>query len=107
MAHREVIATRTGRYGTRMLTAGEPLLLSGPAARAMIALGRAEPKPARKVARRLTAESGADLVSLPEGSSVAQADDITTLRAEYHEKLGKRPFPGWSADILREKIAEA
>jgi hypothetical protein len=92
MAHREVIATRTGRYGTRMLTAGEPLTLSGPAARAMIALGRAEEKPRR--ARRVVQE-------LP------VASDLTALRAEYREKLGRNPFNGWDAATLREKIAGA
>lgn len=37
----------------------------------------------------------------------APADDIAELRAEYERVIGKRPFPGWKADALREKIAEA
>ena len=49
MANREVIVTRTGRYGTRMLTAGDTLTVSGPEARALIALKRAKeaPEPTR------------------------------------------------------------
>lgn len=43
MAHRKMIATRTGRYGTRMLTADEPVTMSGPDARLAMALGRARP----------------------------------------------------------------
>lgn len=34
-------------------------------------------------------------------------DDRAALRAQYEQALGKRPFPGWSADELREKIAAA
>jgi len=34
-------------------------------------------------------------------------DELTDLRAEYHEVVGKRPYHGWNADTLREKIAEA
>ena len=91
MAHRQVIATRTGRYGTRMLTAGDELTLPGPAARAMIALGRAEPK--REAPQADKAGDG--------------ASDLVALRAQYFEKLGRRPFNGWNADTLREKIADA
>ena len=43
MAHRKVYATG-GRYGTRMMTAGEPLILPGPAARLALALGKATDK---------------------------------------------------------------
>lgn len=49
MAHRTVYAAETGRYGTRMLTAGDPLTLSGPNARAMVALGRATDKKPKRV----------------------------------------------------------
>jgi hypothetical protein len=35
------------------------------------------------------------------------ADNITSLRAEYLDVVGKKAFHGWSADTLRDKIAEA
>lgn len=35
------------------------------------------------------------------------SDDLTVLRAEYQEKVGKRPFHGWDEDTLTAKIAEA
>jgi len=38
-------------------------------------------------------------------SKPPEADDLSTLRAEYHEKFGKRPFMGWDAATLREKLA--
>jgi len=34
-------------------------------------------------------------------------DELSALRAEYQEIVGKRPYHGWDADQLREKIAEA
>lgn len=35
------------------------------------------------------------------------SDNLTVLRAEYQEKVGKRPFHGWDEDTLTAKIAEA
>lgn len=35
------------------------------------------------------------------------ADDLEQLRAEYQAALGKKPYHGWDAATLREKIAEA
>lgn len=99
MAHRKVIATQTGRYGTRMLTAGDEMTLSGPAARAMIALGRAIAPVAAGIS--IPATIGAPIAARP------PADERAALRAEYQVKFGKNPFPGWSADTLREKIAAA
>lgn len=32
-------------------------------------------------------------------------DDIAALRAQYSEAFGKKPFAGWDAATLREKIA--
>ena len=37
----------------------------------------------------------------PSGESVA------AVRAEYQEKIGKRPYMGWDLKTLRQKIAEA
>lgn len=34
-------------------------------------------------------------------------DELATLRAQYQDVVGKRPYHGWDADTLREKIAEA
>lgn len=35
------------------------------------------------------------------------SDDMAELRAEYEKVFGKRPYMGWDARTLREKIAEA
>lgn len=45
-----------------------------------------------------------DAVAAP---TVELSDELSTLRAEYQEVVGKRPFHGWDAEMLREKIAEA
>lgn len=37
----------------------------------------------------------------------AKEDDLSDLRAQYQEALGKRPYHGWGADELRSKIDEA
>ena len=47
-----------------------------------------------------------DMVAAGE-AVVAPADDIASLRAEYQDVVGKKAFHGWSADTLRDKIAEA
>lgn len=39
------------------------------------------------------------------GGSPKPEGDLADLRTAYTEKFGKRPFYGWGADILREKMA--
>jgi len=34
-------------------------------------------------------------------------EELSRLRAEYQEVVGKRAFHGWDAETLRQKIAEA
>jgi hypothetical protein len=34
-------------------------------------------------------------------------DDLAALRAEYERAVGRRPFMGWDAATLREKMAAA
>lgn len=37
----------------------------------------------------------------------AASDELTELRAQYQDAVGKKAFHGWDADTLRAKIAEA
>lgn len=37
----------------------------------------------------------------------SDADDLTTLRAEYQDVVGKRAYHGWREDELRAKIDAA
>lgn len=34
-------------------------------------------------------------------------EDLTALRVEYQDVIGKKPYHGWDAETLREKIREA
>lgn len=43
----------------------------------------------------------------PGGSLAGAGDDIATLRSTYKDKVGKRAFPGWSAEVIRERLAKA
>lgn len=44
----------------------------------------------------------------PGGStSGGDGEDMKALRQEYEKVVGKRAFPGWDADTLRAKMAEA
>lgn len=36
-----------------------------------------------------------------------EVDDVAVLRAEYHQKFGRRPFMGWDAATLREKMGQS
>lgn len=40
-------------------------------------------------------------------SAEPEVDDLSPLRAEYQDVVGKKAFHGWSADELRAKIEEA
>src|SRR3546814_19102280 len=63
---------------------------------------------------RMVGNRGPCLVDLPSGSKdepaetpadTAEADERPALRAEYEAKFGKRAFPGWPAQILRDQPA--
>jgi hypothetical protein len=116
----DMIATKKLKYGTRRLTAGDPFEARHDRdARLLIGIGKARYATRDMVAADTPAQTtpadglkivgnrGPDLVDLPSGSKVepAETDDRPALRAEYEVKFGKKPFPGWSADVLREKLA--
>ncbi len=104
MAHRKMVLTETGArvYRTRMLRAGDPVTLGASDARLFAKHGWAH-EPAKR-ARRPQLDHDHDGKA---GGSVSAEGDLTALRAAYFEKLGKRPFNGWDAATLREKIAGA
>lgn len=87
---REMINIGLPRYGTRMLQAGDRFEANRRDARVLHAL---------KKARYVTEKD----VGTALGSALI--DERAALRAEYQEKLGKKAFPGWSAEQLRENIA--
>lgn len=102
MAHRKMILTQAGvqSYRTRMLV-GDPVTLSASDARRLERIGWVEEP------RRRRPQLDHDRNGKAGGSSKQDGYDIAALRAAYFEKFGKRPFNGWDADTLREKIAAA
>ena len=115
MVHRRIFATETGRYGTRMLTAGDAMTVTGPRARALIALGLASERKPRKPKPQLDHDGdgrpGGSLKRAvpppPPPPAPPAAGELSTLRKAYEEKFGKKPSPAWKADTLAEKIAAA
>jgi len=118
MAHRKLTAKKSFRYGTRMLTAGDPVTMSGPQARLHGHLGNVGEGPTRAQARARkraapapapAAPSPAPAAPAPAVSTppaeTAPATDLPTLRAAYEKKFGKKPFNGWPAATLIEKLA--
>ena len=104
MVHRKMALTQAGvqAYRTRMMV-GDPVTLSEGDARRLAKIGWVE-EPKRR-ARRPQLDHDGD--GAEGGSPKPAGDDLPALRQEYTAKLGKRPFPGWDAATLREKIAAA
>lgn len=117
-------AIKSFRYNTRRLMAGdefEPvkpihgrLLIAAKKAKAIRDPGTLTAPPpmlARKVAKAKMVKREADPTEQAAEPAAAdpldQYDDLTAARAEYHAAVGKRPFHGWDAETLREKVAEA
>lgn len=85
---RNLVATRSLTYATRRLKAGDYFTArSDKDARILVAIRKARSAPAR------------------EPGSVVESD-LAALRSEYEAAIGKRPFMGWDAEKLREKLAE-
>lgn len=99
-------AAQPMRYGTRMLKAGEPFEADGPMSRTLLALGRAELHAKQAKAPKLDPLDH-DKNGRKGGSPKPAGDDLAELRAEYQTAVGKRPFHGWDAATLRERISEA
>lgn len=56
---------------------------------------------------RILGKLGYERRDMVAAEPVADDDDLTALRAEYQDVVGKKAFHGWSGDELRDKIAEA
>ena len=111
-----LIATKSMRYATRRLQAGDVFEAKPRDARLLIAIRKARverrpgnigappPELVAKVVRRDPFDHDQD--GSPGGSiSGGSGDDMTALRKEYTEKVGKRPFGGWDAAELRKRMA--
>lgn len=84
------------RYATRMMMPGDTFQARKPIdERALL------------MTRRVVVERPMADIPPPPKEVVAKVSRIAELRAEYEEVFGKKPFMGWDADKLAEKLAEA
>lgn len=102
-------ATKAMTYATRRLKADDEFQATRRDARVLNAIGRATYATRDVVAapsKRDPLDHDGD--GRKGGSKKPeQTGELPGLRAEYEKAVGKRPFMGWDADTLREKIAEA
>lgn len=99
----EMIATKAFRYNTGRVSVGDTFMATPADARLLAAIRKARINGARPPGKLPPPPH--ELLTKME--AVGQPDDITALRRDYHAALGKRPFVGWDAATLREKIAAA
>lgn len=101
-----LIATKSLTYKTRRLQADDLFEARPRDARILQAIGKAKEAPAK-------AEKAPRYVPVDERRATMDDthrpadDDRAALREEYTEVVGKKPFGGWDAETLREKIAAA
>ncbi len=94
----KIVAVKEVRYAGVSHLPGAEFEASDKDARLLVAIGKAA----------LT--RAPNKTDLPEPAEVAEEpaplDEVADLRAEYTEQFGKRPFMGWSADELRERMGK-
>lgn len=112
MRKKLIVTGKELSYMTRRLMPGETFYASRMTARALCKIGRAcevrEVVEIPPIPAELLARFDHDHDGKPGGSTAQPStDEIKALRATYAAKFGKRPFPGWNAEVLAKKIAEA
>lgn len=101
----QMVASKSMRYGTRRLQAGDMFEADSKDARLLAAIKRATPfvrSPAEIPA--MPAKLKAQAAS--KAGSETETDDRAKLREDYFAKFGKRAFHGWDAETLKAKLAE-
>jgi len=109
------------RYGTRMLSAGDPFECNRREARVLNALKKARyatdddhaAEPAEPVqpvppVEPVQGDGGASAPGeggAANGAADEQAQALAAARTDYQTAFNKRPYHGWSVDELRQKIS--
>ena len=97
MADKTLTATKSFSYRTRRLLPGDLFTAPHRDAHILVAIGKA----------KMEREPGSIAPPPPGLVAKVQGNELADLRAEYQRRVGKRPFNGWNATTLREKIAAA
>lgn len=105
------------RYATRRLLPGDEFEAKPRDVRVLLATRKvsqvrepaAVPAPPPAVAEKIAAAVAPSAPPAPPtvGVMTSSDADLTSLRAEYEKVVGRRPFMGWDAGTLREKMAAA
>lgn len=106
----DLIAKKPMTYATRRLKAGDTFPVAHRShARALIALGKAsaadEATNATTPPKQPAPQTPPPPPPPPAGSE-GTPPDVAALRASYEKLFGKKPFNGWTADVLAAKISE-
>lgn len=118
MSNVDLVAIKPFSYANKRREVGDRFTASVSDARLLIAIRKAAKAGAERPAAALPPPPAdlADKIARfdhdhrggPGGSAAPPADaDLPFLRRQYFETLGKRPFNGWDAETLRDKIATA
>lgn len=106
MKHSEtkMVALKSIRYKMKRIAQGEEFMARDGDVRVLQAVRHATLAP-----REMTTlpEMPASLKGKVSKAVPTIDEDIKALREEYFAVIGKKPFNGWDAAALREKIAEA
>lgn len=101
----DMIAKTAFPYASRRLLAGDTFQARGRSdARVLVALGRAEYAVKGASASAMPTPAAQDADPPPPGGTADPS--VATLRAQYEELFGKKPFNGWDAATLSAKISE-
>ncbi len=60
----------------------------------------------RRIASKMGYQTRAMSADEPVEIKATIDDDLTSVRAEYEAKMGKKPYHGWDVETLRAKMAE-
>lgn len=104
----KLLAVKSLKYNTRRLLPGDEFEVEKPRdARLLLATRRV-----RKVEAAPVAPPVEPLVPAPTPvpppvveAAAPAPEDLSAVRAEYEATVGRKPFHGWNAETLREKIA--
>lgn len=96
----DMIAKKSMRYGTRRLLPDDDFTANNRDARVLNAIGKA-----RYATRVAVADDDTPIRRAATAPARPAADERPALRAAYETRFGKKAFPGWSAALLREKLA--
>lgn len=95
----KVTALREVRYATVTYKPGDAFEASDKDAGLLERIGKVTRGKIKANPTDLPAEAAPEVAEEP-----APLDEMAELRAQYQDQLGKRPFMGWDADELRERM---